>query len=40
MPPQPTKKKDEEEEYMDLWNDAPQKDSRNIAKFKKFTEQS
>ena len=40
MPPQPTKKKVEEEEFMDLWNDAPQKDSRNIAKFKNFTDRT
>jgi hypothetical protein len=40
MPPQPAKKKDEDEEFMDLWNDTPQKDSRNISKFKNFTEKT
>jgi hypothetical protein len=40
MPPQPAKKKDEDDEFMDLWNDAPQKDSRSISKFKNFTEKT
>jgi hypothetical protein len=40
MPPQEPKKKDEDEEFMDLWNEGPLKDNRNITKFKNFTEKT
>ena len=40
MPPQPLKKTEEDEQFMDLWSDAPQKNSRNIAKFRSFSERT
>ena len=40
MPPQLPKKSEEDEEFMDLWSDAPSKNSRNTAKFRSFSERT